>query len=144
MGGYDMIIQEFSIDGYDWILKIYYIISGYSIEDILFDLNDLGCSNEDIDETIDMLQSGDYDIAVTHSNIYERKSVVIICPSSSAREFLDTLTHEVGHISMHISIADSINPLSEEVQYIAGYIAKQAFEVCHKFLCDECREHTVE
>lgn len=144
MGGYDMIVQEFPIDGYDWTVKAYYITSGYVLDDILLDLNELGCSNEDIDGTLDMIQSEEYDIAVTHSNVYERRSVVIFCPSSSAREFLDTLTHEIGHISMHISIADNINPFSEEVQYIAGYIAKQTFEVCHKFLCDKCRKYTVE
>ena len=38
-----MIVQEFTLDKYDWKVKIYYAVSFYPIEDIVGDLVDLGC-----------------------------------------------------------------------------------------------------
>lgn len=140
MGGYAMIVQEFTIDDYDWKVKIYYSMSYYPLEEIIKDLNDLGCSSDDIEETIDLLDSKKYDAGVTHSNIYERRSVIIISPSSSAEEFFNTIIHEIGHITIHISIADGIDPFSEELQYLSGYIGKEAFKVCEKLLCNKCRK----
>lgn len=140
MGGYAMIVQEFTIDDYDWKVKIYYSMSYYPLEEIIKDLNDLGCSSDDIEETVELLENKKYDTGVTHSNIYKRESIIIISPSSSAEEFFNTIIHEIGHITMHICIADNMDPFSEELQYLSGYIGKEAFKVCESLLCNKCRK----
>lgn len=135
-----MIIQEFTLDKYDWCVKIYYSISFYQSDDILNDLISLGCDEEDILIVKESIDDDIYDFASTHSNLIQRKTVIIFGKSSSASEFANTLAHEVGHLASHISIAEDINPFGEEIQYLAGDITQQMFEVTEKFLCEHCRE----
>ena len=135
-----MIVQEFTLDKYNWCVKIYYSISFYQSEDILNDLVDLGCDEEDILIVKESIDDDVYDFASTHSNLIQRKTVIIFGKSSSASEFSNTLAHEVGHLASHISIAEGINPFGEEIQYLVGDITQQMFEVTERFLCEHCRE----
>ena len=49
--------------------------------------------------------------------------------------------HEKWHLVMHISSALSIDPYSEEYQYLAGEVGKRMFKVAKKFLCDHCKQY---
>ena len=135
-----MIVQEFTLSKYDWNIKIYYAISFYPVEDIVSDLIDLGCEDEDILVVKSLIKDDIVDFASTHSNLIKRKTVMIFGISSSASEFANSLTHEVGHLASHISIADNINPFGEEIQYLAGSITQQMFDVTERFLCEHCRQ----
>lgn len=140
MGGYAMIVQEFTLDKYDWKVKIYYAVSFYPIENIVGDLVDLECEDEDILIVESSMKDGVMDFASTHSNLLQRKTIMIFGMSSSASEFANSLAHEVGHLASHISIADNINPFGEEIQYLAGDITQQMFDVTERFLCEHCRQ----
>ena len=135
-----MIVQEFTLSKYDWNIKIYYAISFYPVEDIVSDLIDLGCEDEDILIVKSLIKDDIVDFASTHSNLIKRKTVMIFGISSSASEFANSLAHEVGHLASHISIADNINPFGEEIQYLAGNITQQMFDVTERFLCEHCRQ----
>lgn len=135
-----MIVQEFTLSKYGWNIKIYYAISFYPVEDIVSDLIDLGCEDEDILIVKSLIKDDIVDFASTHSNLIKRKTVMIFGISSSASEFANSLAHEVGHLASHISIADNINPFGEEIQYLAGSITQQMFDVTERFLCEHCRQ----
>lgn len=66
-------------------------------------------------------------------------SIIIIGPTSNATEFQDSLDHEKGHLAMHVSIANDIDPFSEKFQYLNGMIGHEMFLVAKEFLCDHCR-----
>ena len=134
-----MIVQEFTLNKYAWDVKIYYAVSFYPIEEIIDDLLDLGCQQTDIEITLESMEEDLMDFASTHSNLTQRKTVIILGKSSSAKEFANTLAHEVGHLAAHISIADNIDPFGEEIQYLAGKITEEMFDVSEKFLCEHCR-----
>ena len=135
-----MIVQEFTLDKYDWDVKVYYAVSHYPIEDITDDLVGLGCYEDDILTAIELMEDDGLDFASTHSNLIQRKTVIIFGESSSAKEFANTLAHEVGHLAAHISIADNIDPFGERIQYLAGEITQEMFDVTEAFLCEHCRE----
>ena len=135
-----MIVQEFILDRYAWTVKVYYAISAYLKEEIINDLIGLKCDEEDILIVEQSIDEDQYDFASTHSNLLDRKTVIIFGKSSSAEEFANTLAHEVGHLVSHISIADNISPFGEEIQYLAGYITQQMFAVTERFLCEHCRQ----
>lgn len=139
-----MIRQDFTIDKYDWKVRIYYAMSFYPIEDIVKDLVLLKCDKEDMDHCIEVMENFEYDTGSMHSNLFQKRSVGIIGPSSSAEEFENTITHEIGHLAAHISIAYNIDPLGEEIQYIAGCISQKMFKVTEMFLCSHCREQLYE
>ena len=87
-----------------------------------------------MDEKTYVFGDGNNSISFAH------RSLIVIGPSSSAEEFLDTWDHEKGHLAMHISISENIGPFSEEYQYLTGEIGRQMFSVAKKFLCNECRK----
>lgn len=133
-------VQDFTIDKYGWYVKVYYIVSHFPEDDIVNDMYSLGCDEDTIYDTIESMNMESLDDGWIHSNSFAHRSLIVIGPSSSAAEFMDTWDHEKGHLAMHISISENIDPLGEEYQYLVGEIGRQMFKVAKNFLCDECRK----
>ena len=139
-----MIVQDFTIDKYQWYVKVYYAVSFYPIVEIVNDLYSTGCSDEEVEKCVEELEKGNMNDGWIHSNKFARRSLIIIGMTDSAEQFLDTWDHEKGHLAMHICITDNIDPYSEEYQYLTGEIGRQMFKAAQPFLCDECRKHLLE
>lgn len=135
-----MIVQEFSIDKYDWLVRVYYAVRGYNFDEIEESLVKLKATDEEIEQALEDFYDKQENIGYIYSNLTDRKTVMVIGPTSSAAEFQNTFDHEKGHLAMHICIADGIDPFSEEYQYLTGSIGEQMFKVGKLFLCDNCRE----
>lgn len=135
-----MILQEFTIDRYDWFVRVYYITDSFPEDDIIKDLITLGCSKEDAEETVHNLMEEGINAGSIYSNKYSRESLLIIGKADSTDEFYDTFDHEKGHLAMHICIADNIDPFSEKYQYLVGEIGKKMFWAAKELFCEECRE----
>ena len=135
-----MIIQEFTLDRYEWFVRVYYLIDKFPKDEILSDLMELGCGEDEALDTVDTLEGGGLNAGSINSNIYRRKSIIVIGMADSTDEFYDTFDHEKGHLAMHISIADDIDPFSEEYQYLAGEIGKRMFKAAKELFCEECRK----
>jgi hypothetical protein len=138
-----MIVQEFTIDRYDWLVRVFYLIDTFPLEEITDALKELGCEEEEAYETAESLELEGYNVGATYSNIYKRESLIIIGKAVDAQEFYDTFDHEKGHLAMHICIADSIDPFSEKFQYLSGEIAGSMFRAAKELLCEECRKKLV-
>lgn len=136
-----MIIQDFVLKDYDWYVKIYYITDSYPINDIYKDLVSVDADKEDIEDLIKEMKESTFNKGSIHTNIYLRKSIIIIGPTTSAEQFNDTLDHEKGHLAMHICIADDIDPFSEEYQYLAGEISRNVYRAAKNLLCEHCRKY---
>lgn len=135
-----MILQEFTIDRYDWFVRVYYITDSFPEDDVIKDLIALGCSKEDAEETVHTLMEEGINAGSIYSNKYSRESLLIIGKANSTDEFYDTFDHEKGHLAMHICIADNIDPFSEKYQYLVGEIGKKMFWAAKELFCEECRE----
>lgn len=136
-----MIVQDFTLDEYGWYVKVYYAIDFYPMDDIINDLYSVGCDDDTVDDVVKELEKFNYNDGFIHTNTFAHRSLIIIGPTSSAEEFLDTWDHEKGHLATHICIAEDLDPLGEEYQYLTGEIGKKMFKVAQMFLCDECRKH---
>lgn len=134
-----MIIQEFTLDEYGWFVRVYYIIDKYPLDEIEKDLLALGCDEEDIEKEIEEMSKFKMNQGFIHSNLNRKMSIIIIGPTTNAAEFQDSLDHEKGHLAMHVSIANDIDPFSEKFQYLNGMIGHEMFLVAKEFLCDHCR-----
>lgn len=134
-----MIRQSFYLEDWDWYVIVYYAIDTYYIEDILGDLEAIGCLDEELTKAENNLMKK-YDVGLTYSNLTNRCSVIVIGLTSSSAEFQNTWDHEKGHLAMHISKASNIDPFGEEFQYLTGEIGMQMFTVAKRFLCDHCRK----
>ena len=134
-----MIRQNIYLSNWDWYVIVFYAIDTYYLDDILGELEEIGCSDKKLDEIERSLTTEQYNIGLTYSNLKGRCSVVIIGLTSSPAEFQNTFDHEKGHLAMHICETDNINPFSEEYQYLTGEIGQAMFPIAKKFLCEHCR-----
>ena len=135
-----MIVQDFYIKGYDWHVKVYYAVTTYWTEDIMRELQSIGCQGNSLRKAYMSLVSGHLNTGITYSNTRRRESVIVIALTSSPEEFQNSFDHEKGHLCRHISEAFGIDPYSEEEQYLSGEIGQRMFPVAKKFLCEHCRK----
>lgn len=136
-----MLVQQFTIDDYDWTVKVYYAVDRYYVSDILHDLDKLNIANEDYFTVKDTWENQTLNIGFTYTDYYKKSTIVIIGLTTSAAEFQDTFDHEKGHVAMHISSYYHLNPYGEKCQYLQGEIGKKMFPYAKQFLCDHCREN---
>ena len=136
-----MIVQDIYLEDYDWSIRVYYAVHEYFISNILIDLLDIDCDEESFFRIKRLMETGKDNIGFTYTNTEMGASLMLIGKTDSSDEFQDTFDHEKGHLVMHISSALSIDPYSEEYQYLAGEVGKRMFKVAKKFLCDHCKQY---
>ena len=136
-----MIVQDFYIPKYDWIVKVYYAVTTYWTSDILCALHRIGCRGEDFKQAYRNLSSGVLNTGLTYSNFEDRETVMVIALTSSPGEFQNSWDHEKGHLCRHISQVFNIDPYREEAQYLSGEVGQKMFPIAKNFLCEHCRKN---
>lgn len=139
-----MIRQRFVIEKYHWNVSVYYAVDSYYINEIIDNMYSIGCDGEMLRTAYDNMSSGKMNIGVTYSNFRDRKTVMVIAITSSAKEFEKSWRHECGHLATHICQALDITPYGEEIQYIGDDIVEKTWEYAHPLLCEcDCCKHKV-
>lgn len=139
-----MIVQNIYLEDWDWHVTVYYAVDTYYTDEILDELEYIGCSKYELINAESLLRKGDYNTGITYTNMKNRYSIVVIGLTTSPDEFQNTFDHEKGHLVMHISSAWDIDPYSEEYQYLSGAVGQKMFKIAKRFLCEHCREKVKE
>ena len=139
-----MLIQDIYLEDWDWTVTVFYAIDTYYVDEILGELESIGCTGYELLKAENLLSFGGENIGITYSNLQSKCSVVIIGLSSCPAEFQNTFDHEKGHLAMHISNALDIDVYSEEFQYLTGEIGLKMFPYAKMFLCEHCRKEFFE
>ena len=134
-----MIVQNIYLEDWDWHITVYYAVDKYYTDEILEELEYIGCSQNELANTEYALRNGYYNTGLTYSNIKNRYSVVVIGLTTSPEEFQNTFDHEKGHLAMHIGEALNMDIFGEEYQYLSGIIGQLMFKVAKQFMCEHCR-----
>lgn len=135
-----LLCQEFRLDNWDWYVKVFYVVDYIPIDYIIRELEKIGCSDEDIQLAVTVLDSGDDNRGITFSNNKTRESVIVIGETSCPAEFSNSYDHEKLHLAMHIAKEDRIDPFGEELAYLIGEIGFNTFPIAKYFLCEHCRK----
>ena len=123
----------------DWTIYAYIAVHEYYTYEILDKMRQLGASRQHVVDAHRNLISGQLDNGLTYSNSDTRETVWVSCLTSSAREFFNTIVHEIGHVGQHIGKEMRLDPYGEDVCYLAGDIAYELFPYCKKLLCEHCK-----
>lgn len=137
-----MIIQTIYLDKYDWLIKVFYAIDTYYIDDILSELDELDCPIKLMETAEKAFITREPNFGFTYTRPDLHVCIVVIGLTDSAEEFQNTLDHEKGHVATHIAEYYDINPLSEQFQYLQGDIGREMFREAKRFLCEHCRDIT--
>ena len=133
-----MIRQDFYLKDWDWYVMMFYAVDTYYMNEILDELENIGCTYAD--EIEEDLTINPYNNGLTYSNIRARVSLIVIGLTETPDEFQNTYDHEKGHLAMHIAETDHMDVFGEEYQYLVGEIGKQTFPVAKRFMCEHCRK----
>ena len=136
-----MIRQDVYLEKWDWYVIVYYAVDTYYMDEILEELEMIGCTYAD--EIEEDLTQHPYNNGLTYSNMRRRVSLVVIGLTETPDEFQNTYDHEKGHLAMHIAEEDRMDVFGEEFQYLTGEIGKQTFPVAKRFMCEHCRKDLV-
>lgn len=134
-----MIRQRFYHKDTDWRCYVYYIVTEPDADEIMERLREIGCDDETLRCAYENLTSGKCDTGLTYTNQTMRESVVVIAKTSSALEFAQSWTHELGHLACHIAQYYGIALGGEEVRYICDSLIAKTWAISRELLCDSCR-----
>ncbi|MBR5660589.1 MAG: hypothetical protein IKW99_03470 [Bacteroidales bacterium] len=76
----------------------------------------------------------------TYSNEETREAVVVIGHTTSGKEFVNTLVHEIKHLSVAIADSLGLDMRGEAPAYIAGDSAEELAGIICELGCDKCNK----
>lgn len=119
-----MVRQHCCIPSLHWCVDILYDTHPANADEVLDALWDLGCEQRHIHKAERLLRSGVANEGLTYSNIYKRKSLIVIGHTDDAFQFINSLSHEKQHLEQAICKADRLDPYGEDIAYISGDISQ--------------------
>ena len=129
-----------------WVVDFLFSVGKYDIDGVLACLYDAGAPDYIMEEAEDLMLTCDRDCGFTFSsparyryiNHANHRAVVLIGPTSSGAEFLDTFGHELHHLAVAIASELGGDHESEKPAYVAGDAARDLADVVCKMGCTHC------
>lgn len=134
-----MIRQVAYLPEYDWVIKAYFSVSAYWVNEIMAELAFAGANEEQMWKSYYLLSSGNLDEGICFSGADTRTSILVVARTSSAAEFYNSTTHEFCHLAAQIARIIGVDPAGEEVAYMVGEMARDFYPSIKHLLCDCCR-----
>ena len=139
-----------------WVVDFIFAYRGYDIDGILACLYDCGASGRIMRKAEDLMLGCEMEYAsegpdglmyecgfnqgFTFSNADRERAVVVIGPTTSGAEFLDTTTHEIHHLAVAIAGHLGIDLTGEGPAYLSGDTMRELADVLCRLGCDHCRK----
>ena len=124
-----MIKQQFHLRDYDWVVTFYYSVSAQDFYRVMCHLHRIGCRGEAFRIAWNNVNKGCCNLGLTYSDYIGKQSVVVVGEPSSFGQLMNSLSHEIHHLSVHIAIAHGLDLAGEEVCYIHGDVTQRVFEL---------------
>lgn len=121
-----------------WDVEFLFVTDEYDVDGIAAMLYDAGASEMVLTQAEDLMWMCDYNCGFTFANEQERKAVIVIGPTTTGAEFIDTLVHEVHHLAVAIARSLDIDLEAETPAYLAGDTARELAEVVCDLGCSHC------
>lgn len=121
--------QTFHLNEYDWAVTLYYNVAAQDFYAVMSHLWLSGCRGDDFRSAWNNVNKGCCNRGLTYSNFESKESIVIVGKASSFGELMNSLSHEIHHLSVHIALANDLELDGEGVCYIDGSITQMVFEI---------------
>lgn len=118
-----------------WTVDFLFATKGYDVDGVLACLYDAYAPDSVLEQAEDLMLSCDYNCGFTYTNQGRRRAVVLVGPTTSGEEFLNTMVHEVRHLADAIATSLGVPLDSERPAYLSGDTAKELAEVICELGC---------
>lgn len=132
-----------------WVVEFLFCVKKYDVEGVLACLHNAGAPSHILDDAEALMRECDYDCGFTYSQVQEfrfinprkHRAVVLIGPTSSGAEFLDTFVHELYHLGVAIASELGMRLSGESPAYLVGDVARDLADVVCRLGCDNCHKN---
>lgn len=124
-----------------WHVCFIFAPDGYDDNAILDILYDMDASDYTIVKAGKKLRKAKPNEGFTFANEEMREALVVIGPTSSGKEFQNTLVHEIKHLAIAIADSLGLDIRGEGPAYIAGDYAGELADVVCKLGCSHCNQY---
>ena len=121
---------------YGWEIDFFADFTCDRIHEVLEVLEETGCSGEFLESAFDNMSQCTLNTGLTYSGSDRSRSVVVVYRTSSDRQFVNTLSHEVAHVCTHIAKTFDIDPYGEETCELYGYVMQSLCCLLKLALCE--------
>ena len=123
-----------------WVVDFLFAKLDYDDEGVLACLYEIDADYDVLRQVNRIMDSDKLNCGFTFANPDLRRALVVIGPSSSSKEFLNTTVHEIHHLA--VAIADSLgyDLEGETPAYLAGDSALALAETICELGCPHCSD----
>lgn len=121
-----------------WLTYFLFVTDRYDKEVILSFLDTFGASEKVMGRADKIMSDGFLNRAFTFANPDMHRALVVIGPTSSGAEFLDSFTHELRHLADEIAKSIGIELDAEEPAYMTGDSVRDLADVVCRLGCTHC------
>ena len=121
-----------------WVVKFLFATDRYEISKTLALLDSMDASKKILDRAREIMESGHKNTGFTFTNPSIFKAAVVVGPSSSGKEFINTLVHEIHHLAVAIASELGIDLEGETPAYLAGDSMLELVDIICSLGCEKC------
>lgn len=123
-----------------WVVDFLFAKLDYDDEGVLACLYDMDADYDVMKKANDIMDSDRLNCGFTFANPDLKRALVVVGPSSSGKQFVDTLSHEVHHLAVAIAKSIGVDLYGEVPAYIAGDATMALIDTVCEFGCPHCQE----
>lgn len=122
----------------EWVIDFLFAEERYDRDGVLACLYEIDAPSEVLEQADEVMRKNDWNCGFMYGSIPLKRAVVVVGPSSSGSEFLDTLVHEIHHLAVLIASGLGVDLEGETPAYLAGDSVRELAEVICEMGCSNC------
>lgn len=115
-----------------WTVDFLFTEKRYDADGVLSVLYECGATRKIMHSAERIMDSKRLNTGFTFTDQEKHRAVVVVGPTSSGNEFIDTLVHEIHHLAVAIASGLGIDLEGETPAYLSGDTARELAKV----ICD--------
>ena len=121
-----------------WEIDFLFCVEDYDEDLVLSRLVTTDAPDFVFEDALYLMGNCEYNCGFTYTNSVTKEMVVVISPTTSGEEFINTLTHEIHHVAVSIAEGLGVDLNSEEPAYKAGNAMHELADVVCHLGCSLC------
>lgn len=121
-----------------WVVDFLFATTAYDEEGVLSCLYEIDAPLSVMRRAYRIMESGKFNRGFTFNNPEMQRSVVVVGPTTSGKQFQNTFTHELRHLADGIANYLGVSLDAERPAYITGDAAMELADVVCTLGCEHC------
>lgn len=122
-----------------WLVYFFFVTDDYDRDTILSFLYTFDAEDWIISRAEEIMAERKLNRGFTYTNADLKRALMVIGPTSSGAEFINSISHEVRHLANSIAESIGYELDAEEPSYLTGDTVRELAEVVCELGCAKCR-----